>query len=44
MNPIIAPTPLLNQPVRVIDVGVDTFQQSITAHGGETLHLDWKRN
>jgi hypothetical protein len=33
---------LLSAPMRVIDVGVDSFQQSIANHGGESLHLDWK--
>ena len=33
---------LLNQPPNVLNIGIDGFNASVTAHGGRLQHLDWR--
>jgi len=33
---------VLTQPVSVLNVGLESFAASVTAQGGEAVHVDWR--
>lgn len=36
------PLEALNRPMSAINVGLESFQESLTAQGAEVIHVDWK--
>jgi len=42
--PTMPPLPLeaLNQPLTAINVGLESFHESLTTQGAEVIHVDWK--
>lgn len=43
-TPTIPPVPLeaLNQPLAAINVGLESFYESLTTQGADVIHVDWK--